>query len=147
PTKMIADLAFSQCVGMIEADPYLRAYIRIQEHLRTITDDRDEGDGGTGSQLKIKAFDSSVLSGVKPLGVLVDELHEISRDPSAARVVGQIRGGLLAAREAFLTMISTASDEPPRGVFRAELAAARAVRDGKATGATLPVIFEFSAGH
>jgi phage terminase large subunit-like protein len=37
PTKMIADLAFSQAVGMIGADPYLKANMRVQEHLRIIT--------------------------------------------------------------------------------------------------------------
>jgi phage terminase large subunit-like protein len=146
PTKMIADLAFDQACGMIEADPYLRAHVHIQRHLRQVTDARDESDGGTGSQLKIKAFDTAVLAGTKPLGVLCDELFEIARDPSAARVIGQVRGGLLAAPESFLMFISTAADEPPRGIFLAELSNARAIRDGTATGRTLPILFEFPGG-
>jgi phage terminase large subunit-like protein len=87
-----------------------------------------------------------VLTGVKPAGVLIDELHEISRNAKASRIIGQIRGGLLPIPEAFLAFITTQADEPPAGAFRAELNMARAIRDGRAGAAgaaMLPVLYEF----
>jgi phage terminase large subunit-like protein len=68
PTRMIADLAFEQAEGMIEADPegYLQRRLHAQGHLKQITDRR------TKARLLIKSFDAGVLTGVKPAGVLVD---------------------------------------------------------------------------
>jgi phage terminase large subunit-like protein len=86
-----------------------------------------------------------VLTGVKPVGALVDELHEIAKDPAAARIIGQLRGGLLPNPEAFFCFITTQADQPPAGVFRSELMAARMTRDGKTKGATLPILYEFPA--
>src|SRR4029079_14583787 len=86
---------------------------------------------------------TSVLTGVKPAGVLLDELHEIAKNPAAERLIGQLRGGLLPNPEGFLIFITTQSDEPPRGAFRSELMVARAIRDGRAQGAMLPVLYEF----
>lgn len=139
PTKEVADLAFSQAVGMIDADDegFLQKRFHVREHVKEIVDRR------TKARLKIKSFDAKVLTGVKPAGVLLDELHEIAKDAAAERVIGQIRGGLLPNPEAFLIFITTQSDTPPRGAFKAELATARAIRDGKAKGAMLPVLYEF----
>ncbi len=140
PTKMVSDLAFSQAVGMIEADPeqFLAKRMHVQEHLKKITDRR------TRASLIIKTFDTSVVTGVKPAGVLIDELHEISSDHNADRVIGQLRGGLLPNPEAFLIFITTQSERPPAGVFRSELAKARGVRDGLVTDVPmLPVLYEF----
>jgi len=140
PTQAVADLAFMQAAGMTQIDPdgFLQKRMHVQEHLKVITD------RNTGAQLKVKTFDTSVLTGVKPAGVLIDELHEISRNSRASRIIGQIRGGLLPIPEAFLAFITTQSDEPPAGAFRAELQMARAIRDGRvANGALLPVLYEF----
>lgn len=142
PTQAVADLAFAQAAGMTQIDPdgFLQKRMLVQEHLKCITDRR------TKAQLKIKTFDTSVLTGVKPAGVLIDELHEISRNSKAARIIGQIRGGLLPIPEAFLAFITTQSDEVPAGAFRAELNMARAIRDGRAGAAgaaMLPVLYEF----
>jgi phage terminase large subunit-like protein len=139
PTVSLAHIAFSQALGMIEKDPdgFLQKRMHIQEHLRKITDRR------TKATLEIKAFDTSVLTGVKPAGVLLDELHEIAKAPAAERLIGQLRGGLLPNPEGFLIFITTQSDEPPRGAFRSELMVARAIRDGRAQGAMLPVLYEF----
>src|SRR5436190_2710575 len=139
PTVSLAHIAFNQALGMIEkdADGFLQKRMHIQEHLRKITDRR------TKATLEIKAFDTSVLTGVKPAGVLLDELHEIAKNPAAERLIGQLRGGLLPNPEGFLMFITTQSDEPPRGAFRSELIIARAIRDGRAQGAMLPILYEF----
>ena len=139
PSLAIAHLAFNQAIGMIEADEsgFLKKRTHVQEHLRKITDRR------TKASLEIKTFDASILTGIKPAGVLLDELHEIAKQAAAARIVGQIRGGMIAVPESFLAMITTQSDEPPRGAFKAELDNARGIRDGRTTGRTLSVLYEF----
>jgi phage terminase large subunit-like protein len=141
PTQEVADLAFQQASGMIDADPdgYLQKRFQVQEHIKTIMDRR------TRAKLKVKTFDLKVMTGAKPAGVLVDELHLMSTMSFASRVIGQIRGGVIANPEAFLIFITTQSDEAPAGVFKAELKYARAVRDGRITedARTLPVLYEF----
>ena len=139
PTVSLAHIAFSQALGMVDKDPdgFLPKRLHVQEHLRKITDRR------TKATLEIKAFDTTVLTGVKPTGVLLDELHEIAKLAAAERIIGQLRGGLLPNPEGFLVFITTQSDEPPRGAFRAELTVARAIRDGRTQGAMLPVLYEF----
>lgn len=139
PTQAIAELAFAQATGMasLDDDGFLQKRLHVQDHLKCITDRK------TRAHLKIKTFDTSVLTGVKPAGVLIDELHEIARNAKASRIIGQIRGGLLPIPEAFLAFITTQSDEPPAGAFRAELMMARAIRDGRAQGAMMPILYEF----
>lgn len=139
PTLAIAHLAFNQAIGMIEADEdgFLQKRMQVTPHLRKITDRR------TKATLEIKAFDTGILTGIKPAGTLLDELHEIARSPAAQRIIGQIRGGMLPIPESFLAMITTQSDEEPRGAFKSELANARAIRDGQVKGRTLPVLYEF----
>lgn len=139
PTQAVAELAFSQAEGMILIDPegFLQKRMHVQAHLKTITDRR------TRAQLKIKTFDSSVLTGVKPAGVLLDELHEISRNARAGAIIRQIRGGLIPNPEAFLAIITTQSEDRPQGAFKAELDHARAVRDGREKSPMLAVLYEF----
>lgn len=141
PTQEIADLAFQQASGMIEADPdgYLQKRYHVKEHLKEIVDRR------TKAKLKIKTFSMTVMTGTKPVFVLLDEVHLLSAIHYAARVVGQIRGGFEANPEGLFVMITTQSDTPPAGVFKAELDLARAVRDGRVTEdvRTLPVLYEF----
>lgn len=140
PTQDVADTAYQQAVGMIEADPegYLQDRFDPKEHLKTINDLLN------GAKLRIKTFDMRVLTGSKPVGILIDELHIMSQYSYASRVVGQMRGGLLANREGFLLIITTQSDQPPAGVFRTELQYARRVRDGLVTDSRmLPILYEF----
>ena len=73
----------------------------------------------------------------------MDELHVVSSNANADRVIGQLRGGLISQPEGFLTFITTQSERPPAGAFKAELDKARAIRDGKREGAMLPVLYEF----
>jgi phage terminase large subunit-like protein len=141
PSQAISDLAFAQAIGMIEADEegFLQKRFHIREHLKEIKDRR------TGAKLKVKTFDSKILTGVKPAGILIDELHEIARDANASRVIGQLRGGLIPNPEGFLVFITTQSDREPQGAFKAELKKARAIRDGKIKGVMLPLLYEFPA--
>ena len=127
PTQEIADLAFQQAAGMVEADPdgYLAKRFHVVDHKKTIRDRRNK------AFVKVKTFDMKVMTGSKPIGVLIDELHVMGSIHYAARVVGQIRGALESKKNSFLLIITTQSDEPPAGVFRAELQYARGVRAGR----------------
>lgn len=137
PTQEVSDLAYRQAVGMIEADPVLAAKFHIRDHLKTVIF------RPTGAFLKVKSFDPKIVTGAKPSGVLLDELHVIAEAKDADRVLGQLRGGLISQPEGFLLTITTQSERPPAGVFKAELAKARAVRDGQITAPLLPVLYEF----
>jgi len=140
PTQEVAALAFRQAVGMIEADPVLAAKFHVRDHVKTIVY------RPTGAFLKVKSFDPKVVTGSKPAGVLLDEVHVIAEANDADRVIGQLRGGMISQPEAFLLTITTQSERPPAGVFKAELAKARAVRDGKLQAPLLPVLYEFPPG-
>lgn len=148
PTHDISEIAYSAAYGMIEADDdwqrqengqegYLKKVLHSRDHIKTIEH------RNTGAILEIKTFDMDVATGVKPVGVLVDELHIIAKNKNAARVLGQLRGGRISNPEAFFAIITTQSDEPPVGVMATELKKARAIRDGKAHGNTLSVLYEF----
>ena len=140
PTQEIADLAFQQAAGMVEADPdgYLAKRFHVVDHKKTIRDRRNK------AFVKVKTFDMKVMTGSKPIGVLIDELHVMGSIHYAARVVGQIRGALELKKNSFLLIITTQSDEPPAGVFRAELQYARGVRAGRIVELRmLPLLYEF----
>ena len=140
PTQEVADLAFRQAAGMVEADPVLAAKFHVVEHIKRITYRPSK------AFLKVKSFDPKVVTGSKPSGVLLDELHVIAQAHDADRVIGQLRGGLLPNPEGFLLTITTQSERPPSGVFRTELLKARKVRDGSATLPILPMLYEFPDG-
>lgn len=140
PTQEVADLAFRQALGMIDLDDVLRAKCYVQDHIKKITYRQ------TGAFLKVKSFDPKVVTGSKPAGVLIDEVHVIAESHDADRVIGQLRGGLISQPEAFMVMITTQSERPPSGVFRAELSKARAVRDGRLDAPILPLLYEFPDG-
>lgn len=139
PTQEVAQIAFGQAAGMIESDPdgFLQKRMHVRDHMKDITDRR------TRAVLKIKTFDTSVLTGSKPVGILIDELHEISASADAGRVIGQIRGGMIANPEAFMMFITTQSDRPPAGAFKDELGKARRIRDGIEGGTMVPILYEF----
>lgn len=137
PTHEVSDQAFQQTAGMIEADEYLSKRFHIAHHIKMITDLRNK------ARLKIKTFDMKVVTGSKPVFVLLDELHLMATIPNAARIIVQIREGM-PAPESVLVMITTQSDEPPAGVFKSELKYARGVRDGRIkNGRVLPIMYEF----
>lgn len=137
PTHAISELAFTQAGGMVEANPEMGKRFHVREHLKQI-DDRLNG-----SRLRIKTFDLDILTGPRPAGALLDEVHLLGRMATAGKVLRQLRGGRQSSPESFLVMLTTQSDDPPGGVFKAELAAARAIRDGKTRGTMLPLLYEF----
>jgi phage terminase large subunit-like protein len=138
PSHAIALLSFGQIVGMVEANAGFAANIEIQNHLKKITNSK------TGAALQVKSFDPAVLTGVRPSGVLIDELHVLDAVSQAGRIIGQLRGGLISQPEGFLAFITTQSERPPAGIFKAELTKARNIRDGVTkSAAMLPVLYEF----
>ncbi|PZU77745.1 MAG: terminase [Sphingomonas sp.] len=140
PTQEVADTAFQQAAGMVDADEFLRTRFHVAEHTKTITDRL------TKARLKIKTFDMKVATGSKPAGILLDELHLMASMADAGRVIGQLRGGMIANPEAFMVVITTQSDKPPAGAFKSELDYARGVRDGRIVEdvALLPLLYEFT---
>jgi phage terminase large subunit-like protein len=140
PTQEISDVSFAQALGMVDLSPTMRRRCHVQIGHKKITDRK------TGCFLKVKSFSPDVLTGSKPAGTLLDELHVIADRPNADRVIGQLRGGMLSQPEAFMLMITTQSERPPSGVFLAELRKWRAVRDGTVAAAILPLLYELPRG-
>jgi phage terminase large subunit-like protein len=137
PTIEVAGISFRQARAMVKLDPTLNTVFHIQDNIRRITHRKH------GSFLQIKAADVDVVTGMKPLGTLVDETHVFNRS-HAADIFLEIRGALASRPDGFLIQITTQSKAPPAGVFKSELARARDVRDGKLTlpKPLLPVLYE-----
>jgi phage terminase large subunit-like protein len=136
PTQGTANLAFDTAVGMIRANEELTKRFHVRDHIKSIVDRL------TGATLQVKTFGLEVLTGPKPVGVLVDELHLLGRSAHTTKVMRQIRGGLEKTTEGFLLIITTQSDQPPAGAFKDELTMARQIRDGKFAGRMLPILYE-----
>lgn len=137
PSQATAEVAFDAVAGAIAQDGELTNRFHPQAHLGRITDREN------GSRLEIKTFSLEILNGPKPVGVLLDEIHLLAKQPHAIKILRQIRGGLQKNSEGFLVITTTQSNEPPQGIFESELKTARAIRDGKMTGRMLPVLYEF----
>ena len=146
PTQKIAETGFEQAADMIEAGldipgvetGWLKDRLHVRAHLNRIEC------RVTGAKLEIKTFDTKVVTGRKPVFVLVDETHELGTMATAEKVFRQLRGGQDPFPESVFIQITTQSDGRPAGVFRSELDYARSVRDGRITEnvRTLPVIYE-----
>lgn len=140
PTQAIADNAYDKAVGMVESSRDLKRRFRTRDHVKTIED------LVTHSELRVKTFDVSILTGSILILALVDELHLLGRNPHTTKVLRQIRGGLEKTPEGMLLITTTQSDDIPAGAFRDELMMARKIRDGKFRGknirSMLPLIYE-----
>lgn len=141
PSQNISERCFDQAQGMIRLDSRLDAIFKVQDHLKCITRRK------TGTQLDVKTFDTSIVTGEIPILTIIDELHELGKKAKAAAVMQQIRGGGITKQGGQVLMITTQSDEQPAGIWKTELEKARKVRDGKGGSAPilLPVIYEFPA--
>lgn len=139
PSQNISERCFDQAQGMIRLDERLKAIFAVQDHLKCITRRK------TGTQLDVKSFDTSIVTGEIPILTIIDEVHELGKKSKAAAVMQQIRGGGITRQGGQVLMITTQSDEPPAGIWKTELQKARAIRDGQAgsTPILLPVLYEF----
>jgi len=140
PTVEVANNAFGPLKHAIRKDEELSDLLHVQDHIRTITHRT------TKATLQVVAAESDTVSGKKFIVTLVEELWQFGKRANADAMLLEATGGMASRDEGAVIYITTESDEPPAGVYKAKNAYARQVRDGEIVDPTfLPVLYEWPA--
>ncbi len=138
PTTEVANNAFGPLKHAIRKDEELSDLLHIQDHIRTITH------RSTKATLQVVAAESDTVSGKKFAVTLVEELWQFGKRNNAEAMLQEATGGMASRPEGATIYITTESDEPPAGVYKAKNNYARKVRDGEIVDPSfLPVLYEW----
>lgn len=138
PTTEVANNAFGPLAHAIRKDEELSDLLHIQDHIKTITNRE------TKATLQVVAAESDTVSGKKFAVTLVEELWQFGKRHNADSMLQEATGGMASRPEGAVIYITTESDGPPSGVYRAKNIYARKVRDGEICDPSfLPVLYEW----
>lgn len=138
PTTEVANNAFGPLKHAIRKDEELSDLLLIQDHIRTITH------RSTKATLQVVAAESDTVGGKKFIVTLVEELWQFGKRANADSMLLEATGGMAARDEGAVIYITTESDGPPAGIYRAKNLYARKVRDGEIVDPSfLPVLYEW----
>jgi phage terminase large subunit-like protein len=140
PTVKVANNSADPAMAMVQWHPELATILRPVPHLRMIEHRT------TKAELKILAADSETVSGSKAGIVLIEEFWLFGKMAKAQSMLREAVGGLASRPEGFVIKLTTQSDEPPAGVFAADLDRFRKIRDGKIIAPrSMGILYEFPA--
>lgn len=136
-TKKAARSAFRTMVGMVRATEGLAEQYKINNTSQQLKHKL------TNTEILVLALDNASAAGSRSSFVLIDELWTMGTMAKAEGALLEATGGLASRPEGFIVTLTTQSDEPPAGVFKAKLDYARKVKSGEIKDPSfLSVIYE-----